>query len=148
MVGMPKAIRSLCVAYDLQAYSGHGMRRKLAAQEQLSDLLRYAFGEARLAEASYQMQEQGDGGVALLPTGEGMDEPRMLVTLIRAFEIGLAENNEQLLEDRRLRLRLALNQGVVVPDARTAMRAGRSITCAVSGIQPKSGRRSPGRQGT
>lgn len=117
MIGMPESVRSLCLAYDLQAYSSHGVRQQLSIQEQLSRLLRGVFAEAGLREDSYRVQPQGDGGVALLPTGTGVDEPRMLVKLIRAFEVGLGENNEQLLEERRLRLRLALDQGVVVHDA-------------------------------
>ena len=117
MIGMPESIRSLCLAYDLQAYSSHGVRQQLSIQEQLSRLLRGVFTEAGLGEDSYRVQPQGDGGVALLPTGKGVDEPRMLVKLIKAVEIGLAENNEQLLPDRRLRLRMALDQGVVVHDA-------------------------------
>jgi hypothetical protein len=117
MIGMPESVRSLCLAYDLQAYSSHGVRQQLSIQEQLSRLLHGVFTEAGLPEDSCRVQPQGDGGVALLPTGKGVDEPRMLVKLIKAFEIGLAENNEQLLSDRRLRLRLALDQGVVVHDA-------------------------------
>jgi hypothetical protein len=117
MIGMPESVRSLCLAYDLQAYSSHGVRQQLSIQEQLSRLLHGVFTEAGLLEDSCKVQPQGDGGVALLPTGKGIDEPRMLVKLIKAFEIGLAENNEQLLPDRRLRLRMALDQGVVIHDA-------------------------------
>jgi hypothetical protein len=124
-------VRRLCMAYDIEAYSGKGTRRELAAQEQLAGLLDYAFTEAGLARGSVQVQEQGDGGLALLPTGglptgetgglpageapslPDLDEPRMIVRLIRAVETGLAENNEALLPDRRMRLRLALHQGVV-----------------------------------
>ena len=113
MIGMPKGVRRLCAAYHIEAYSGHGPRRELAAQGQLVGLLNYAFREAGLAAGSYQVQVQGGSGLAMLPTGEGVDEPRLLVQLIRAFETGLAENNENLLPDRRLRLRLALHQGVV-----------------------------------
>jgi hypothetical protein len=132
MIGMPESVRSLCLAYDLQAYSSHGVRQQLSIQEQLSRLLRGVFTEAGLGEDSYTVQPQGDGGVALLPTGKGVDEPRMLVKLIKAFEIGLAENNEQLLPDRRLRLRLALGQGVVVHDAAHGFVGGAVVnTCRI-----------------
>jgi hypothetical protein len=117
LIGMPESVRSMCLAYDLQSYSSHGVRQQLSIQEQLSRLLRGVFAEAGLREDSYRVQPQGDGGVALLPTGRGIDEPRMLVNLIRGFEVGLAENNEQLLADLRLRLRMALDQGVIVHDA-------------------------------
>jgi len=76
MIGMPESIRSLCLAYDLQAYSSHGVRQQLSIQEQLSRLLRGVFTEAGLLEDSYRVQPQGDGGVALLPTGKGVDEPQ------------------------------------------------------------------------
>jgi hypothetical protein len=112
-IGMPEGTRRLCLAYDVEGYSGHGTRRELGTQEKLAGLLSFALSEAGLAAGSYQVQMQGDGGLALLPTGGGVDEPRLLVRLIRAFEIGLAEINEGLRPDWRVRLRLALGQGVV-----------------------------------
>jgi hypothetical protein len=48
------------VAYDIEAYSGHGTRRELAARGQLANLLDYVFHEAGIPSDSHQVQMQGD----------------------------------------------------------------------------------------
>jgi hypothetical protein len=110
---MPEGIRKLCVAYDVESYSGRGTRREFATQERLSELLTYAFAEAGLPPGAYAVQEQGDGGVALLSTGGTVDEPRLIVGLINALRIGLGELNEDLVHPARIRLRVGLHEGVV-----------------------------------
>jgi hypothetical protein len=113
MTGMPAGIRKLCVAYDVEHYSGRGTRREYATQQRLVDVLEFAFREAGVQPGSATVQEQGDGGLALLPTGEGVDEPRLIVTLLNALGSGLGELNEDLIDQARVRLRVALHQGVV-----------------------------------
>lgn len=113
MGGMGEGIRKLCVAYDVERYSGRGTRSEFATQQRLSDLLGFAFREAGLDSGGYEIQEQGDGGLALLPTGGQVDEPRRLVTLIRALITRATEVNEELTEHARMRLRVALAEGVV-----------------------------------
>jgi hypothetical protein len=113
MVGMPEGVRKLLVAYDVEGYGGRGKRLELATQQRLVDVLTYAFGEARVASDAYEMQEQGDGGLALLPTGAGVDEPRVITTLMGALEAALGEINEDLVASARIRLRIALDEGVV-----------------------------------
>ncbi len=113
MAGMTAGIRKLCVAYDVEHYSGRGTRREYATQERLTEVLDFAFREAGLAADDYEMQPQGDGGIALLPTGGTVDEPRFIVALLNALRIGLQHLNEDLVEQARLRLRLGLGVGVV-----------------------------------
>lgn len=113
MAGMQPGIRKLCVAYDVEHYSGRGTRREYAAQQRLSDLLEFAFGEAGVPPGSPEVQEQGDGGIALLPTGGTVDEPRLIADLLRALVTGLVELNEDLVEQARIRLRAGLHEGVV-----------------------------------
>lgn len=113
MRGMPAGIRKLCVAYDVEGYSGRGTRREFAAQARLAEVLGYAFGEAGLAPDAGEVQEQGDGGIAFLPTGGEVDEPRLLVGLINALHIGLGELNEDIVDTARIRLRVGLQEGVV-----------------------------------
>lgn len=113
MTGMTAGIRRLCVAYDVECYSGRGTRREYATQERLTQVLDFAFSEAGLAADDYEMQPQGDGGIALLPTGGTVDEPRLIVTLLNNLRIGLHHLNEDLVERARLRLRLGLGIGVV-----------------------------------
>lgn len=110
---MREGIRKLCVAYDVEHYSGRGTRREYQTQQRLADVLDFAFEEAGVASADREVQEQGDGGIALLPTGGAVDEPRLIVGLLRALQTGLTELNEDLVEAARIRLRVALQEGVV-----------------------------------
>jgi hypothetical protein len=113
MVGMRPGIRRLCVAYDVEGYSGRGTRREYATQQRLVDVLKFAFGEVGLATDDYQLQEQGDGGIAFLPTGGTINEPRLIVGLIDALREVLTELNGDLVEQAKVRLRVGLGQGVV-----------------------------------
>jgi hypothetical protein len=113
VVGMQPGIRRLCVAYDVERYSGRGTRREYATQQRLVDVLEFAFGEAGLAADDYEVQEQGDGGIAFLPTGGTVNEPRLIVGLIGALRDALTELNEDLVEKAKIRLRVGLGQGVV-----------------------------------
>lgn len=110
---MQPGIRRLCVAYDIERYSGRGTRREYATQQRLADVLEFALGEAGLTTDDYEIQEQGDGGIAFLPTGGTVNEPRILVGLIGALRTGLTELNEDLVEQAKVRLRVGLGQGVV-----------------------------------
>jgi hypothetical protein len=110
---MRAGIRKLCVAYDVEHYSGRGTRREYATQQRLSDVLEFAFREAGVAADGAEVQEQGDGGLTLLPTGGAIDEPRLIVGLINALVEGLAELNHDLVEQARIRLRVGMHEGVV-----------------------------------
>jgi hypothetical protein len=101
------------MAYDVEHYSGRGTRREYATQQRLTDILQFAFREAGVPPESPEVQEQGDGGIALLPVGGDVDEPRLIVGLLNALRTGLAELNEDLTEQARVRLRVGLHEGVV-----------------------------------
>lgn len=113
MIGMPAGVRKLCVAYDVASYSGRGTRGEFAAQARLTDVLKYAFQEAGCAPGSAEVQEQGDGGIAFLPTGGDVDEPRLIVGLINALRTGLDELNTDIVAAAQIRLRVGLHEGVV-----------------------------------
>jgi len=113
MDGMGPGVRKLCVAYDVEHYSGRGTRREYATQRRLADILAFAFREAGAPADGVEVQEQGDGGLALLPTGGAVDEPRLIVGLIGGLITGLNELNEDLVEQARVRLRVGLDEGVV-----------------------------------
>jgi hypothetical protein len=113
MAGMRAGVRQLIVAYDVEHYSGRGSRREYATQQRLSDILEFAFEESGVPAGQAKVQEQGDGGLALLPTGGTVDEPRLTVGLINALIRGLAELNEDLVQSAQVRLRVGLHEGVV-----------------------------------
>ncbi len=110
---MREGIRKLCVAYDVEHYSGRGTRREFQTQQRLADILDFAFREAGAPQAGREVQEQGDGGIAFLPTGGTVDEPRLIVGLLNALQTGLTELNEDLVEAAKVRLRVGLQEGVV-----------------------------------
>jgi hypothetical protein len=105
MAGMLAGVRKLVVAYDVEHYSGRGTRREYVTQQRLSDVLEFAFRESGVPADAAEVQEQGDGGLALLPTGGAVDEPRLIVGLINTLVQGLTELNEDLVEDAQIRLR-------------------------------------------
>jgi hypothetical protein len=113
MAGLQAGVRQLIVAYDVEHYGGRGTRREYATQQRLSDILEFAFEESGVPASDAKIQEQGDGGLALLPTGGAVDEPRLIVGLINALLRGLTELNEDLVENAQVRLRVGLNEGVV-----------------------------------
>jgi hypothetical protein len=113
MIGRSAGTRKLCVSYDVESYSGRGTRREFAIQARLVELLNYAFREAGSPPDADEIQEQGDGGIAFLPTGGEVDEPRLIVGLINALRTGLVELNEDIVGTAQIRLRVALHQGVI-----------------------------------
>lgn len=114
---MGPGTRRLCVVYDVEQYSQRGTRREYATQQRLVDVLQFAFGEIGLVPGQYELQEQGDGGLALLPTGGAVDEPRLIVGLLRALQNALTELNDDLVDEARIRLRVGIDEGVVHPAA-------------------------------
>lgn len=117
MAGMRAGVRKLILAYDVEHYSGRGTRREYVTQQRLSDILEFALRESGVPANAAEIQEQGDGGLALLPTGGAVDEPRLITDLIKALATGLVELNEDLIADARVRLRVGLHEGVVHPAA-------------------------------
>jgi class 3 adenylate cyclase len=115
--GMRAGVRKLILAYDVEHYSGRGTRREYVTQQRLSNILKYVLRESGVRTNTAEIQEQGDGGLALLPTGGAVDEPRLIVNLINALVTGLVELNEDLVSDAKVRLRVGLHEGVVHPAA-------------------------------
>lgn len=113
MTRMRPGERMICVAYGVESYGGHGRHRESSVQDRLAALLDSVFAEAGLAVHDYQVQEKGDGVLALLPMHGDIQEARLVAGLIRSFEIGLAVINEGMLPAWHIRLRVAVHQGVV-----------------------------------
>jgi CRP/FNR family transcriptional regulator, cyclic AMP receptor protein len=105
--------RKLLVAWDVQGLARLSARPADKVQERVAGVLASAFGEAGVAPGSREVYQQGDGGLALLPAGNGADRPRLIISLIDALDSGLRRVNEALAPSARLRLRLALEEGGV-----------------------------------
>ena len=113
MVSTPAGKRRICVAYDIAGYSSRDLHGQFDAQTQLAAILAAACASANLSESDYGIQQQGDGGLALLPTGGDVDDPRLLDSFLRTIDVELLEVNRFRARDKRLRLRVALHEGVV-----------------------------------
>lgn len=105
--------RKLLVAYDVEGYAGLDGRLAREVQQRVAGMLASAFSEAQVAPGAYEMQGQGDGGLALLSAGDGVDCPRVVSSLIGALESGLRRVNEELTPGARIRLRIAIDQASV-----------------------------------
>ncbi|MFD8419975.1 hypothetical protein [Streptomyces sp. NPDC059466] len=101
------------MAYDVEGYSGLGQEAQFDVQRRLQALLDGACGRAGLSPGEYEVQPQGDGGLALLPTGDKVDEPLLLASFLRAVTAELGGVNGPRDPGIRIRLRMALHEGVV-----------------------------------
>lgn len=113
MVDMPAGRRRLCVAYDIAGYSSRALHAQFDAQSRLSEILGAACAAAGLDVEQYAIQQQGDGGLALLPTGGEIDDPRLIGAFLRTVAERLADINRLRSDAHRVRLRIALHEGVV-----------------------------------
>ena len=103
-------IRRLCMAVDLEHYSLRDNPGQVEAQRLLVQLLKEASDSAGLDRIYWDTQPTGDGEVALLPPG--VDEARVIADFVHELRIALYQRNRILGADARLRLRVALHQGI------------------------------------
>jgi hypothetical protein len=107
----------LCIAYDVESYSGRDSRDQIDVQRRLALALEQVRALAGIAPGDFVNQEQGDGGLILLPTGGEVDEPLMIARFLSALESALADANRNLILDAQMRMRVVLVEGVVFAGA-------------------------------
>lgn len=112
-MNLPAGRRRLCVAYDIAGYSSRALYAQFDAQSRLSEILAAACAAAGLDVNEYAIQQQGDGGLALLPTGGEIDDPRLIGLFLRTVAERLADINLLRSSANRVRLRVAMHEGVV-----------------------------------
>lgn len=103
-------VRRLCVAIDLERYSQRPDSAQVEAQRAMSGLLREAGQHGALERAQWLIQPQGDGELALLPPG--IDETYVITSLMRELNAGLHRYNRHASTAARLRMRVAVHEGV------------------------------------
>jgi hypothetical protein len=113
MHARPPGIRRLCCAYDVEKYSVRTHQGQLAVQQRLARVIKAACAAAALGPDDYRIQPQGDGGLLLLPTGGDVDEPLLIALLLRTMESELRAVNDGAAAGDRVRMRVALHEGVV-----------------------------------
>jgi hypothetical protein len=105
--------RHLCVSVDAEGYSGRDAQAQRALQADLRTILEGAANSARVSRIRWMTQDQGDGQLALVPTGA--DEPRVIDDFVRHVGAFLDRYNELRRASAHLRLRIALHTGVAYP---------------------------------
>ncbi len=107
----PPVRRYLCLSVDVKGYGAHDDVRQAQIQADLLDLLNRAARRAGLDRRRWIRQPKGDEELALIPAGEPLgrvvgDFCPELAALLWRYNAGREPGN-------RLRLRLALDEGVV-----------------------------------
>lgn len=110
------------LSVDGRAYSAGDGRRQAAHQQGLVDLLAASAETAGLRRNDWDCQKAGDGELAILPS----DEPEnvLIDDFCRILAENVADYNEDRIDGARLRLRLAIHNGVVQPAANGYAGAG------------------------
>ncbi|MEW2352613.1 hypothetical protein [Spirillospora sp. NPDC029432] len=102
---------ALCVAADIKGWSTRAVPDQIHAQHALMEVTRAALRLARLPERIEQTA--GDSVLVIAPSG--IDESTVIPDLLYGMRVALRTNNRVLVPSARLRLRLALTRGPVVP---------------------------------
>ena len=102
--------RNLCLAVDVEAYSKRLEPEQGNLQRDLTIIMAAAATAARLPIEGWNVQQQGDGQLALVPLDE--HEPRYVDDLMGHLDTQLSRHNRSLVAEARIRLRVALHHGV------------------------------------
>ncbi|MEU6644569.1 hypothetical protein ABZ863_18720 [Saccharomonospora sp. NPDC046836] len=105
----------LCVATDIERYSRFLNPEAARAQERFVALLRAARAHAGIDESAVVVEPAGDGQYAVLPSC--LDETVVIPRLLEGFAIALREANDNVSDRHRLRIRIAIDRGIVTPGA-------------------------------
>lgn len=105
--------RRLLVTADATAYGRADDLQQKLMQTALPAVLEEAAARAKLHRVDWQRQSTGDGELALLPASE--EEPRVVDDYVYHLHGALRAYNRDLRPEARLRLRMAVHHGVVVP---------------------------------
>lgn len=99
------------LSVDARGYSSGDGRRQAAYQQGLVDLMATSAEAAGLRRNDWDCQKAGDGELAILPPDE--PESVLIDDFCRILAEHLADYNEDRIDGARLRLRLAIHNGVV-----------------------------------
>jgi hypothetical protein len=103
-------VRRMCIAFDLERYSTGSDAAQIEKQRAMMTMVRDACERGALERAHWLKQEQGDGELAVLPPG--VDEAHVITALWREFREGLHRYNRHANAGARLRMRVAVHEGM------------------------------------
>lgn len=105
------------LSVDAVDYGTGDDQRHRAIQTGLLAVLDHAAAQAGLDRSAWAKQQAGDGELAILPADQSDREPVVVDDFVRELSVALARHNEDLKDEARLRLRLAIHFGAVAPGA-------------------------------
>lgn len=106
-------VRYLCLSVDVQGYGRTHDHGQNAIQDELLDVLATAADATGLDRRAWHRQGSGDGELALIAARESGTEARVVDDFVRELAAVLFRHNCDQPPDRRFRLRLALDHGLV-----------------------------------
>ncbi|WP_148307098.1 hypothetical protein [Nocardia nova] len=107
--------RRLLVSVDAVGYGSGDDIRQRSMQTAIPAVLADAAKRAGLDRTRWVEQQAGDGELAILPDDQSDHEPEVVDDFVRELNTALARHNRELRDDARLRLRLAVHNGVAAP---------------------------------
>ncbi|MGC4768862.1 hypothetical protein ACLQ25_07750 [Micromonospora sp. DT44] len=113
MTPAAQADRRLIMFVDMESYSRNDDMGQFHAQSNFQKIMRDAAKLCGLDRNGWVIQASGDGEFAIFPPGTS--EPRIVAELVPAMDRILRDHNRQAADHARIRMRVALHQGLVVP---------------------------------
>jgi hypothetical protein len=102
------------VVLDAVGFSRHGTLVQLRWRHGIREALDGAMRAAGISDGQYRAEDRGDGFLVLVPPE--VPRPRVVADFVRELTVGLAEHNRTRNAEGRVRLRVSIHQGDVVPD--------------------------------
>ncbi|WP_091301391.1 hypothetical protein [Micromonospora halophytica] len=103
--------RRLLVAVDMERYSRRSNLQQYEAQQDFKQLLKKAARDVGLDRVTWTTQQAGDGELAILP--RDVPEARVIGRFVPELDRRLRHHNSSRLPAARVRLRVAIHQGMV-----------------------------------
>jgi class 3 adenylate cyclase len=103
------------IVVDVVGFSRRDDRFQRKIREALRDVLVDAFTEAGVSVEHVVTEDRGDGKLMLIPAD--VSAYQLIDPLVARIAVGLRQHNSVSSDDARIRLRMALHQGMVQRDA-------------------------------
>jgi hypothetical protein len=104
-------LRRLIVAVDVHRYSGRDSLAQIDIQRALIDALDKAAHAVGLDRVHWEKQQQGDGELAILPAD--VNEAVVVADFVKKLVAVLRRQNRSLRRESRLRIRVAIHNGML-----------------------------------
>ncbi|GGP34760.1 hypothetical protein [Saccharothrix coeruleofusca] len=129
--------RRVLISVDAEAYSARNDRQQLHMQHALLDVLEVAAAQAGFDRTRWDVQHAGDSELAVLPADTS--ERQVVDDFTGSLAHALGAHNDEHPDEPRLRLRMAVHQGLVCPSV--AGYAGQGVVTVSRMVDSRPARR-------